>query len=486
MGKDCKTVWNNCLTTIRTHVGEQSFKTWFEPINPIRLAHHTLTIQVPSQFFYEWLEEHYVEVLKKAIINELGESGKLEYSIVVDKGNNKQKPISMNLPTAASLRHSPTSTHTQPVGNAVAVVEKIANSTYYMPEAKVIQHPQIRSNLSKLYNFANFIEGDCNRLAYAAAQAVAKNPGSTSFNPLVIHGGVGLGKTHLVQAIGNEIKQSLPQKQVLYVSSDQFITQFVDAVKNNQVAFFTTYYLQVDVLIIDDIQFLAGKEKTQESFFHIFNHLHQSGKQIIMTSDCPPKNLQGLEERLLSRFKWGLTTDVKVPDEATRIEIVKSKAKQEGLEMPKNVIEFVAKNVDTNVRELQGVLVSLMAKSSLTRKTIDLQMAKDTIEDIVKQQPIDLSVEYIQKTVASYLGVKVEDLKAANRKQEIAHARQIAMYLCQQYTKSSVKMIGELFGGKDHSTVTHASKAVEKKAQADDSYKATLEAIKAKMKVSSF
>jgi chromosomal replication initiator protein len=484
MGKDCKTVWNNCLEIIRANVGEQSFKTWFEPISPARLAQNTLTIQVPSQFFYEWLEEHYVHVLKKAIINELGSAGKLEYSIVVDKGSNKQKPLSINLPNAATMRPQNTQTYTQSVGNTVAIIEREKAQANYLPEAKVIPHPHIRSNLNKQYNFDNFIEGDCNRLAYAAAQAVAKNPGLTSFNPLVIYGGVGLGKTHLVQAIGNEIKQNLPQKQVLYVSSDQFITQFVDAVKSNQVQFFTTYYLQVDVLIIDDIQFFAGKEKTQESFFHIFNHLHQAGKQIIMTSDCPPKNLQGLEERLLSRFKWGLTTDVKVPDEATRLEIVKSKAKQEGLEIPKNVMEFVAKNVDTNIRELQGVLVSLMAKSSLTRKTIDLQMAKETIEDIVKHQPMDLNVEYIQKAVAEYMGIKVEELKAATRKQEIAHARQIAMFFCQTYTKSSVKMIGEMFGGRDHSTVTHASKAVEKKAKADEAYKAVLEGIKAKMKLS--
>jgi chromosomal replication initiator protein len=288
MGKDCKTVWNNCLNTIRPNVGEQSFKTWFEPINPTRLAHNTLTIQVPSQFFYEWLEEHYVQVLKKAIVQELGSSGRLEYSIVVDKGNPKQKPLAMNLPAAATLRQNPSPSYAEVVGNAVAVVEKVKTPALLQPEAKIIQHPQMKSNLSKQYNFDNFVEGECNRLAYAAAQSVAKNPGLTSFNPLVIYGGVGLGKTHLVQAIGNEIKQTMPHKQVLYVSSDQFITQFVDAIKNNQVQLFTTYYLQVDVLIIDDIQFFAGKGKTQESFFHIFNHLHQSGKQppIVRQKTC--------------------------------------------------------------------------------------------------------------------------------------------------------------------------------------------------------
>lgn len=490
MAKDYKNTWNNCLEVIKANIGEQSFKTWFEPIKPIRLLQNTLTIQVPSQFFYEWLEEHYVQVLKKAIVSELGTSAKLEYSIVVDKGNSKQKPLSISLPNSATLQSNVRSnsySNSQIVGNtvtnAVAIAEKKELFTNYQPaETKLIPHPQIRSNLNKQYTFDNFVEGDCNRLAYAAGQAVAKNPGLTSFNPLVIYGGVGLGKTHLVQAIGNEIKQLHPQKIVLYVSSDQFITHFVDAVRNNQVQLFTNYYLQVDVLIIDDIQFFAGKEKTQESFFHIFNHLHQSGKQIIMTSDCPPKNLHGLEERLLSRFKWGLTTDMKVPDEATRLEIIKNKAKQEAMTISKSVMEFIAKNIDTNVRELQGVMVSLMAKSSLMRKEIDLQLAKDTIEDIVKTSVVELNVEYIQKAVADYLGVRTEDLKAATRKKEIAAARQIAMFFCQKYTNNSVKIIGQLFGNRDHSTVTHASKAVVKKAK-EEGYKALLDGIKAKMKI---
>jgi chromosomal replication initiator protein len=480
IAKDYKYVWNNCLEIIKANIGEQSFKTWFEPIKPTRLLNNTLTIQVPSQFFYEWLEEHYVQVLKKAIVTELGVGAKLEYSIVVDRGTSKDKPLSINLPNSATMRSN---SGTQVSGNTVlAPQKKELLATHQLPEAKLIPHPQIRSNLNRQYTFDNFVEGDCNRLAYAAGQAVAKNPGITSFNPLVIYGGVGLGKTHLVQAIGNEIKQLYPQKVVLYVSSDQFITHFVDAVRNNQVQLFTNYYLQLDVLIIDDIQFFAGKEKTQESFFHIFNHLHQAGKQIIMTSDCPPKNLHGLEDRLLSRFKWGLTTDMKLPDEATRLEIVKNKAQQEAMTISKSVMEFIAKNVDTNIRELQGVLVSLMAKSSLMRREIDLQLAKDTIEDIVKCSAIELNVEYIQKAVADYLGIKPEDLKAATRKKEIAAARQIAMFFCQKYTNTSVKIIGQQFGGRDHSTITHATKAVEKKAKVE-SYKALLEGIKAKMKI---
>jgi chromosomal replication initiator protein len=480
MSKDCKTVWNNCLGIIRANIGEQSFKTWFQPIKPMRLHQNTLTIQVPSQFFYEWLEEHYVHVLKKAITQELGVEGRLEYSIVVDKGNDKQKPLSLSLPNTATLRGGLHKQQTQAVGNTVAVIDQ---KPMYNPEPKVMPHPQIRSNLNRQYSFDNLIEGECNRLACAAGQAVAKNPGTTAFNPLVIHGGVGLGKTHLVQAIGNDIKLMTPHKQVLYVPSDQFITQFVDAVKTNQVQQFTNYYLQVDVLIIDDIQFLAGKDKTQESFFHIFNHLHQAGKQIIMTSDCPPKDLKGMEERLLSRFKWGLTTDVKVPDYEARLKIVEAKAKQEGMNISKNIMEFIAKNVDTNIRELQGVLVSLLAKASLTRKEIDLQMAKDTIEDIVKHQQLELNVEYVMKAVAEYMGVTVEDLKSKTRKQPIASVRQIAMFFCQRYTHESVKVIGETFGGRDHSTVTHATKAVERKAKKDDAFKSQLEGIKAKMKL---
>lgn len=315
MIKDCSTVWSNCLQVIKENIGEQSFKTWFEPIKPISLRESVLTIQVPSQFFYEWLEEHYVQLLKKVIYQELGSEGRLEYSIIIDRGNEANKPQTVNLPT----RKIP-----QAVVNSYRPEQNFIKSPF---ESKTIDRNFLNSQLNSAYNFENYIEGDCNRLARSAGFAVANKPGTTSFNPLMVYGGVGLGKTHLVQAIGNHIKNSDPNKFVLYVSSEKFVNQFIESVRNNNVQDFANFYLLVDILIIDDVQFLSGKDKTQEMFFHIFNHLHQSGKQIVMTSDCPPRDLKGLEERLLSRFKWGLTADLQSPDFETRMAIIQKKCR---------------------------------------------------------------------------------------------------------------------------------------------------------------
>lgn len=470
--KDCELVWKNCLKIIRASVGEQSFKTWFEPIRPVKLNQSVLTIQVPSQFFYEWLEEHYVNVLKKAIYSELGAEGKLEYSIIIDKGNEQHQPFTINISNPKNVKpvdHSPLPTQKQ----------------FFSPfDMRTVPPHHAHSNLSNKYSFENFIEGECNRLAYSASFSVAHNPGATAFNPLVIHGGVGLGKTHLLHAIGNEVKALFPEKFVLYVPSDLFITQFVDALKNNAIQEFTNYYMQVEVLLVDDIQFLAGKEKTQENFFHIFNHLHQSGKQIVMTCDTAPKDLKGLHDRLLSRFKWGLVADVQVPDYTTRLSIVKAKMQTEGIRIPNEVVEYVAKNVDTNVRELQGVLISLVAKASLMRQEIDIDLTEKTLNQIVqnvKQIEVDLNIELIQKAVAEHFNVTLDDLLSGTRKKEVANARQIAMFICQNYTNMSLKAIGKYFGGRDHSTVSHASRTVTERLESDPLYKNIIEALKAKL-----
>ncbi|MEQ9232026.1 MAG: chromosomal replication initiator protein DnaA, partial [Cyclobacteriaceae bacterium] len=275
--------WENCLHFIQEQIPPQSFKTWFEPIKPLALNGDVLTIQVPSQFFYEWLEENYVQVIHSAIKHEIGDTGRLEYSVVME---NKDQDNSLSTSAKSSTK--------------TAVNEKFKNPEF-------ISELSSHSNLNASYLFENYIEGDCNRLARSAGYAVAKKPGLTSFNPLMIYGGVGLGKTHLIQAIGNEIKSQHSDKKIIYVASEKFTNQFIEALKNNNIQDFISYYRDVDVLILDDVQFLKEKEKTQEIFFHIFNHLHQSGKQIIMTSDCAPKDLQGLQERLVSRFKWGLT-----------------------------------------------------------------------------------------------------------------------------------------------------------------------------------
>ncbi|CAN5392907.1 chromosomal replication initiator protein DnaA [soil metagenome] len=470
MHSDCNTVWNSCLKLIKQNIGEQSFKTWFSPIKPLRLENSVLTIQVPSQFFYEWLEEHYVNVLRRAIDSELGNEGRLEYSVIVDKGNEHNKPYTINLPTNRSINKN----HTQ----------SPAFNDYKSPFAlKTIDSYYLDSQLNQQYTFDTYIEGDCNRLARSAGVAVASKPGITSFNPLMLYGGVGRGKTHLVQAIGNEIKQNLVDKFVLYVSSEKFTNQFIEALKNNNVQEFTNFYMQVDILIIDDVQFLSGKEKTQEIFFHIFNHLHQSGKQIIMTSDCPPRDLKGLQERLLSRFKWGLTADLQQPDLETRMAIIQRKMQADGIYIPENVIEYLAYSVDTNIRELEGVLISLIAHASLNRKDIDLELAKQTLKNIVHDIDTEVGVDFIQKTVSEYFKINTEDLKAKTRKKEIVMARQVAMYFAKEYTNHSLKSIGYHFGGRDHSTVIHAVQCVNDMMEVDSRFKNSMEELKKKLKM---
>lgn len=466
---DCATVWSDCLRVIQDNVAEQSFKTWFQPITPHKLENNVLTIQVPSQFFYEWLEENYVQVLKKAIDAVIGPGAKLAYSVVVDQGGgNGKPPMTVNLPNSK-------------LGNQN---NQQKQPSYNSPfELRNIEENYRASQLNQNYTFDSYIEGDCNRLARSAGMAVAQKPGITSFNPLMLYGGVGLGKTHLVQAIGNEIKQGPQQKFILYVSSEKFTNQFMDAVKSNKIQEFQNFYLQVDVLIIDDVQFLAGKEKTQEMFFHIFNHLHQCGKQIIMTSDCPPRDLKGLQERLLSRFKWGLTADIQQPDLETRIAIIHKKMEEDGIYIPEDVVEYLAYSVDTNIRELEGVLISLIAHASLNRADIDLELAKQTLKNIVTDIETEVGVDYIQKTVSEYYQVKVPELKDKIRKKEIVVARQVAMYFCKEYTNHSLKSIGYHFGGRDHSTVIHAVQTVNDLMDVDSSFKTNIETLRKKLKM---
>ncbi len=466
MEVDCGTVWSDCLKVIKENVAEQSFNTWFQPIIPLACSDDVLTIQVPSQFFYEWLEEHYISVLKKAITEVLGKGARLEYSVIVDRGNSRTSPLSVNLPNRSNAS------------------KPSSKEDYISPfQLKHVDHLYQESQLNPNYTFDTYIEGDCNRLARSAGFAVAQKPGITSFNPLMLYGGVGLGKTHLVQAIGNEIKNQLADRFVLYVSSEKFTNQFIDALKNNKIQEFQNFYMQVDILIIDDVQFLAGKERTQEIFFHIFNHLHQAGKQIIMTSDCPPRDLKGLQERLLSRFKWGLTADLQQPDYETRVAIIQRKMQADGINIPENVIEYLAYSVDTNVRELEGVLISLIAHASLNRVELDLELAKQTLKNIVHDIDTEVSIDYIQKTVAEYFKVEVESLKDKIRKKEIVIARQVAMYFSKEYTDHSLKAIGYHFGGRDHSTVIHAVQSVNDMMDTNAHFKSSVEELKKKLKM---
>ena len=447
---DCFAVWENCLQVIRQHIEEQAFMTWFEPIKPFKLENNVLTIQVPSKFFYEYLEENFVKLLRKAIDFALGEDSRLEYTIKVDEENQVNQTFGKLSENGSKKKYTN--------GQSKNSHKSAGSRQLYLEQKK-----NFYADLNLNYTFDNFIEGDCNRLARSAGLAVAQKPGVTSFNPLMLYGGVGLGKTHLVQAIGNYIQTyEEEKKEVLYVSADKFTNQFIEALKNNNLELFNHFYMHVDILMIDDVQFLAGKERTQEIFFHIFNHLHQSGKQIIMTSDCPPIELKGLEDRLLSRFKWGLTADLKQPDLETRMAIIHKKLQDENhLELPEDVIEYLAHSIDSNVRELEGSLVSLIAQASLNNTPINMELAKQTVQKIVQSvESKELTIDQVQKCVSEYFGLTVDDLKAKTRKKEIVTARQIAMYFAKEYTGFSLKSIGYHFGGRDHSTVIHAIQTV--------------------------
>ena len=467
MHESAEISWQNCLQLIRDNVSEQSYKTWFEPIVPFKLVDKKLTIQVPSQFFYEWLEENYVHLLRKALDYSIGREGTLEYSIIVDSGNTSQNqpPLGYQIPNVRKVENSP----------RTPADEKEFKSPF---DVKALPDGHGNSFLNPQYTFDNYIEGDCNRLARAAGFAVAQKPSVTSFNPLMIYGGVGLGKTHLVQAIGNYIKGKLQDKFVLYVSSEKFTNQFINAIRDNSLQDFMNFYMRVDVLILDDVQFLSGKEKTQETFFHIFNHLHQSGKQIVMTSDRPPRQLKGVEDRLLSRFKWGLTADLQTPDYETRIAIIQKKLISEGIHVDYEIIEYLAHSIDSNVRELEGVVVSLIAQASLTRREINMALAKQTLNHLVNESEKEISVDAIIEAVTDFFEVRVADIKGKGRTRSIVVPRQIAMYIAKELTDLSLKSIGYHFGGRDHSTVIHAIQTVSDLVSSDQEMAENIKKIK--------
>jgi chromosomal replication initiator protein len=474
MNKDCKEVWENCLSVIKDNVPYQSFRTWFEPIVPVKLESDVLTIQVPSQFFYEWLEEHYINLLKKTIKKEIGYDGRLEYQIIMENSTSSTKPLSVRVPTSSATTKNKPMSVPMDLNRSDAI-----RNPFIIPGLKKVK---VESQLNSSYNFDNFIEGDCNRLARSAGYAVANKPGGTAFNPLLLYGGVGLGKTHLAHAIGIEIKEKHPNKTVLYVSSERFANQFIDAVKSNSTNDFVHFYQMMDVLIVDDVQFLAGKEKTQDVFFHIFNHLHQSNKQLVLTSDKPPVEMQGMEQRLLSRFKWGLSADLTVPELETRIAILRKKAYQDGIELTDEVLEYLAYSISTNIRELEGALISLMAQASLNRKAVNLDLAKQMIDKFVKNTAREISIDYIQKVVSDYFDMPIELLKSKTRKREVVQARQIAMYYAKNHTKASLASIGAHCGGKDHATVLHAYRTVNNLIETDKQFRAYIADLDKKIK----
>jgi chromosomal replication initiator protein len=475
MSKIHEEAWESCLKVIKDNISLQAFKTWFMPIVPIKLEKSILTIQVPSHFFYEWLEEHYITLLRKVVKKEIGPEGSLEYSIVMENNSKSSNPYTVKIPTnnINSLKNAP-------VNVPIDMNEKQIRNPFIIPGLKKVN---IESNLQSKNTFENFIEGECNRLARASGFAVSNKPGGTAFNPLLLYGGVGLGKTHLAQAIGISIKDIHPNKIVLYVQSETFTHQFIDALKNNRTNDFVHFYQMVDVLIIDDVQFFAGKEKTQDVFFSIFNHLHQNGKQIVLTSDKPPIEMQGMEQRLLSRFKWGLSADLGVPDLETRIAILEKKMYGSGIELPKEVVEYLAYSINTNVREIEGALNTLLAQASLNKKAITLELAKQMVDKFVKSTAREVSIEYIQKIVCDYFDLPIEMLKSKTRKREVVQARQISMFFSKKMTKSSLANIGAHCGGKDHATVLHACRTVVNLSETDKQFRHYLEELEKKLTI---
>jgi len=473
MNINASSVWDNCLSFIKDNIQPQAFKTWFLPIKPVGLKGNVLSIEVPSKFFYEWLEEHYVKLLKTALYKELGNEARLIYSIRMENTLGNKTPFTESIPSSNRSGLIP-----QDVDAPLHSNTNELKNPFVIPGIKNLQ---IESQLNPNYNFDNFLEGDSNRLARSAALAVANKPGGTSFNPLLIFGGVGLGKTHLAHAIGVEIKEKYQDKTVLYIAAEKFTQQYIEAVKKNTRNDFIHFYQLLDVLIIDDVQFLSGKTGTQDVFFHIFNHLHQNGKQVILTSDKAPVDMQDIEQRLLSRFKWGLSAELQLPNYETRISILKNKLFRDGVSISDQIVEYVAKNIKTNVRELEGALISLIAQSSFNKVEITQELAQDVVMKFVKNTKREVSIDYIQKVVSDYFQMDIETLQSKTRRRHIVQARQLAMYFAKKFTKASLASIGNQIGKRDHATVLHACKTVDNLTFTDKQFRKYVEDLSQKL-----
>lgn len=469
-------VWNNCLSFIKDNLPPVSYQTWFEPIVPMKLDNQVLTIQVPSPFFYEYLEEHYIDLLRTSLKREIGQDAKLEYNVVMDNNAySNDQPYTVKYPTENKNGELKNKSLNMPLNKEDVGIK----NPFVIPG---LQKMNIDPQLNPKYNFDGYIEGECNRLARSAGIAVSENPGGTAFNPLFIFGESGLGKTHLAQSIGIKAKELSPEKIVLYLTANKFRTQFVDSTLKNTSTDFIQFYQMIDVLIIDDVHEFAGKVKTQDAFFHIFNHLQQSGKQLILTSDKPPVELQGLEQRLLSRFKWGLSAELQAPDYETRKNILKHKIYNDGILISEEVIDYIATHITSNIRDLEGAMICLLAQSTFNKKEITLDLTKNMIDKVIKNTKKNISIDYIQKIVCNYFNVPVELIHSKTRKREIVQARQVAMFFSKQLTKSSLTTIGAQIGGKDHATVLHACKTINNLLETDKKFKGQIDEIENKLK----
>lgn len=441
-------IWSNCLDDLASQLPPQTLETWFKPIKPMNFTDHELRLEVPSQFFINWVEQHYRPLLQRVVHARAGQDVHVVFDI-----SEAIPTTELPLPEPATRREITPST----------LVDTIA--------------------LNPRFSFDTYVVGNSNQFAHAASKAVAEAPGRTAFNPLMIYGGVGLGKTHLLQAIAAYALEYGTATRVLYVSSEKFISDFITSIQNNQTSEFSSLYRSVDLLLVDDIQFLSKKERTQEEFFHTFNTLHQRGKQIVLTCDRMPRDVPALEERLTSRFLWGLVTDIQTPDLETRVAILQKKADNDGVSIPSDVLLFIAQHIKSNIRELESCLIKLLAYSSLTGHEISAEMALEILHDQIESTRKWITIESLQETVASHFNLPSDLLRARTRKKEIVVPRQIAMFLCKHLTDSSLKTIGLHFGGRDHTTVIHAYQTIEEKLQRNVQLKHDVDSILSRLDI---
>jgi len=444
------------MDIIKDNVSDKAFQTWFVPIIPIKYQNNDFTVQVPSHFFYEYLEEHYADLIYASLSRITGKNLMLYYRIIVDQSNKKG---------GGTIVQSEKLSPINEVKKTVTRLNKSPNG--------LVPAAEWNPNLNPRLLFHNFFEGESNILARRVGESICETPGKT-FNPLFIHGCAGVGKTHLCHAIGNRMMEQSPGKKVMYISSHLFQVQFTDASRNNVSNDFINFYQGVDILIVDDIQELAGKEKTQNAYFHIFNHLHLLGKQIILTSDKAPNDLQGIEERLISRFKWGATAELFKPDLELRKKILWNKIKQDGLKISEDIINYIAENVTEHIRDLEGIITSLMAHSLICNREIDLELAKRVVNQAVKIEKKQITVEKIQDVVSNYFNIDLKDIHSKSRKREIVQARQVTMFLSKKYTDYSFSRIGSLVGKRDHATVLHSCGAIQDRLDYDKAFRVTL------------
>lgn len=462
MQANYQSLWNNCLGIIKDIVPETAFRTWFLPVEPVSYENKKFTIQVPTEYFYEYLEGNYVHVLKKTLFHVFGDGIILKYRVGVDKSKKN-------------------GTVDNPAGNGTVLKGLSSVDTGKAPRDF---NPQLNSR----YTIDSFYEGTSNKLARRAGETIADNPGKTTFNPLLLYGHSGVGKTHLCHAIGLRTREMHPGKKVLYVSANTFQIQYTDAVRKNTANDFLMFYQGLDVLILDDIHELVGKQQTQNTFFHIFNNLHQLGKQLVMTSDKAPAEIHGMEERLITRLKWGLTTEIERPDKALRKKILKEKIEKEkieskGLVFREDVFDYIAENVTDNIRDLEGTLISLIAQAKINNREIDIALARQVIKQNVSAKPVEaLSIEKIKKVVCDCFHLEQELIHSPSRKREIVQARQIVMYLAKKYMHLPLSCIGKNVGGKNHATVLHACNTVKDQIEINKSFRSTMEALEEALK----